>query len=115
MIVLRSFLLLATAACLGVLGYAGYTAYAGGDPVQMLNELQELIASTWVQALLASYYLGVLCFIGAIVVIEKRLLTIILWSLAALLITYPALVFWLLLRGLPEMGERSSRRLRSLG
>ncbi|MFP4129938.1 MAG: hypothetical protein ACLFSJ_04275 [Halorhodospira sp.] len=115
MIVLRSILLLATVACLGFLGYTGYTLYAAGDPAQALDGLQRLLGSPWVQVLLASYYLGVLCFVAAIVVIERRPVVMTAWIVAALLLTYPALVFWLLLRGLPEMGERSSRRLRTLG
>ncbi len=112
MIILRSILLLATVACLGFLGYTLATV---GAPAQVLDELQRLIGSPWVQVLLASYYLGVLCCVAAIVVIERRPAVAIAWGVAGLLVTYPALVFWLLLRGLPEMGERSSRRLRTLG
>ncbi|GEM_PF-2445851 len=115
MIVLRSILLLATVACLGFLGYTLYAADVLGDPAAVGMELETLILSPWVQVVLAAYYLGVLCFLAAIVVIEKRLAPRIIWAVVGLLLTYPALVFWLLLRGLPEMGERSSRRLRTLG
>lgn len=111
MILLRSTLLLATLACLGLLGYTVYEA----EPVGALAELERLALHPWVQVLLASYYLGVLCWIAAIIVIERRTLPLVLWILAVLLITYPAAVLWLLLRGMPEMGERSSRRLRTLG
>ena len=115
MIVLRSILLLATVACLGFLGYTLYTADVLADPAAVVTELEALILSPWVQVVLAAYYLGVLCVLAAIVVIEKRAVPRIAWAVVGLLLTYPALVFWLLLRGLPEMGERSSRRLRTLG
>ncbi len=112
MIILRSTLLLATLGCLGLLGYTGYTHMV--DLAGVVTQLQRLVLDPWVQVLLASYYLGVLCMIAAVLAIERRLLPRIAWSLAVLVLTYPAAVFWLLLRGLPGMGERSSRRLRSL-
>ncbi len=115
MIVLRSILLLATLACLGFLGYTLHAADLVGDPGAVATELEALVLSPWVQVVLAAYYLGVLCFLAAIVVIEKRPVPRILWAVVGVLLTYPALVFWLLLRGLPEMGERSARRLKTLG